>query len=1610
MLTTYGSLRKKYNSTEFSVITTANGTLSSGGALNIYVQGRNRSGFNLQSDPIVINYNAGDRIEITLNGTLRSSIDNLFRVVISASRTTPENAVILCEWEAKSPDQLSDLSLPVTLFLSEDDHIETDNLICETSDLLPLNPIHGMRRYVTDSGWVRYNEANDLWENYPINANSFIAATTDFKGCDRPINDLGNNVIINPPLYSGDNSQSNPVTLWLNNSLLNAQFTLEAGSSLNFTVAINNEFTNANGDSWALDFYNKLYWKIDGVIDFNNLTVDTSINTSFTPWLGAFENPVNLSPTQALVVSVNMRFNLTELLNLIPDNATIGINLVNTGLRGSEFKSGYFTGSAVLDGDFMRVLPDPNGLVVGSGVVIIEPHQGVPYISPFRLPQSVDLIGVDSADQKVVLNAASGGVASIKAATQALTQNEGLRAVISTLPGTGNASNWQSLTVEANGSIQVNLTYPQTIRSEYPDQIAGLSATFNAPYIKIYVRFNGVVYSVEVLATAFSLTDTFEITTLETQENVISNVANYSLFSPPNFTLTANTNGTLTVGVYEIAIANHYPIGNTDVVAISHDSAIGCIPELQSTLSDILGGIDRWSDPIATIALLKDITPTINELRYVAETNLIYRYKSDATETANDRSVVSLNNAVGRWIAISENAPRSVFSIAELKAVINADDRSLWIVNDLTSDYGIILYIYLASDTATTYENLILVPDNNLGRYHALNINKVVSDSDPTLNSLYPGLEWLNKATGFSWIAQSDLSWQKINKPIVVADMAALIVLTPQENQEYIITSLGSDYPNRVSYYFLSGSTLQVYQPVTIADNGATGVFYTKDIKTIIEAIDPVNAAPFIGLKHFNTANAIVRIWNVNWVNFNTGAIEVGGLTDPTLSYKEIDDQAIPVRFWYKGSGSTYTVELLINNQSITSFSGTNTDWVLYSGSIYSSGENAFKLIFSRSSTAISPNDDFFSIAYLQIGNIFFDKLNLSQYAINDSDRAWSQTETPIWKAPETLEADQSSTLIVIANAQQYSSIYNRNNPSANLVNCSFELYSSTDFNDYFRLFVNNDNAISISGVNSWSNRSFSVNPGIVDLVFEYARVTPIGSNEDTVKIRNLKIGDLNVSFDNVSSSYGFELNNYRYPFTTVWENSTYYLRNANLPTTNSNNLIYVSRLKLTVLAALPLNFDKLTLTEATGIIPVTDSTKATLTYHNDRFWIGENNKLPYHLLGLERLGGLQTVTHTSDTLTCRFRVNSSTSNNSYEVYLYIDGAYQTIITGTNNNNIYSYFLPEGYHTFAFVCRQNVLNSNDLFEINLLDFGDIKYNFNTNLSNASGITLINWSYDSFNKSLKVIDNQPVNTIASLVIRVDVRKPKAALTRVADVMTAKNNFFNGKLQYIADTANFNNLKIYVINSENDGLALSTDTVTSWTENSLTLYPGINILRFEYQKTVAQGTDGDVCKIADLKLGDIVLYEIGNLNDKGWLNPDNWTIELGTMPNGDSGYYLRSPSNQPVGTTTAIELQINTTPYKKTDNVLILDDTQSNIYPNALLSNKFRLNVTQDCWLYTPNNIYEGYRMSILITYGGSFTLSFSGYNLGGYTLPANTTVLLEFLYINGAFYLTSERSF
>lgn len=590
-ISSYSSLRGQTPSVTFAVTT---GGFLSAGSLWFCVQALNRVGRNLLSTPVQLTWGANAAIAITISD--RATGEEVYEYVISAAATNDPTAMrLLLSVRARNnltvgsvvyPGQGTYKTLPLSVELTQDSQTAIAPSVATPDDLPTANLLHGMVRFITStSEYVAYDDYSETWITDSLSLiSTYLAATTDAGGCDRPLGELTpSDLKYQPPAYGGNGSDSYPVALWYSNGLAEESGAAEPqGTRLTLQLA-------ANGRNITAAFSGRAYFKFLGYVRRSTGVLDTSIpgvgdTIVWTAEDSPIELPQDLPKGYAAAYELFFRFRNAELQSVLQRGVQITTLLYPEGLLGKPDSSWAIVGDVVLpDGDLMRILP------VSGGVRRLP---GKCLVGGYRSPSvgETELIGLPEEQPviKITVSAALAGAIAYRLPADNVLTTEAVRAVVSTMGGiTGSSMLTDAVTIaDDTEAIRVTIDYPTAIRSDYPDRIAGQTAAFNAPLVRIYVIAAGIIHQLPDL-TPTPPTQTIDITTLDDalviDDLPIAPNPEFGLFGYEEIAAAVQSvspaTTDLVAGSYQVAIAYYYSTSNDRVTAISHSESDGCIPE-----------------------------------------------------------------------------------------------------------------------------------------------------------------------------------------------------------------------------------------------------------------------------------------------------------------------------------------------------------------------------------------------------------------------------------------------------------------------------------------------------------------------------------------------------------------------------------------------------------------------------------------------------------------------------------------------------------------------------------------------------------------------------------------------------------------------------------------------------------------------------------------------------------------------------------------------------------------------------------------------------------------------------------------------------------------------
>jgi|GEM_PF-4299946 len=583
------------------------GSLSTGGTLYLWLQGRNRAGYNLPSQAVMVNYDAGDRIDITLNSTHRATGEDIYLWNLSASLTSdPTTMSQLAEIQGYEfiGGELSLTPLPVTISLSEDAHLELGATVADEASL-PANAdlIHGMVRGVNTYGALYRYDAGSTATLDPIGHtvlsavgnsgrwlpfgafNTNILNTSDLGGSDAHVAAVANPV--DPPDYPADGTRDYPTDLWW---LASPNRIVPAGTPFNLIVFINGtNRTQASSSGFRIE--------ILGSVDPATGVLDAGVAQS-EDWFeagkhGAYILPADLPAGHALAVRVRKQFAADQFDGDLTNGSRITYNYQRLNQAG-RYVGGLVESVIYAESDYRRI-------VQGSGLDLIA-LKGAGMVAKTEFPTQgrtpVTGVAANQANQRVIIN--RHGVVYVRDSAYQLRPGEAIRAIVSTAAGRSQPGAWSNYgAIAASAIVTITISHPYnegsdraTIRADYPDERIAGSAAGELPLSGLVVygqrqsdgeirEFSDLV--VEDPTQEVQIANWSDGTLIASGPSAPS--ADFGLIAPG--TSTASTSS----GASDFIADNYrwcfaYVNDGNQISTISHDPLLGCIAEMGAPLEE----------------------------------------------------------------------------------------------------------------------------------------------------------------------------------------------------------------------------------------------------------------------------------------------------------------------------------------------------------------------------------------------------------------------------------------------------------------------------------------------------------------------------------------------------------------------------------------------------------------------------------------------------------------------------------------------------------------------------------------------------------------------------------------------------------------------------------------------------------------------------------------------------------------------------------------------------------------------------------------------------------------------------------------------------------------
>ena len=606
-----------------AIALTSGGNLTAGSAY-LWVVRQNRVGFDIPVALGLQTWSASQKIVVTLPSTMRGAGEDVHRIwVLAADTNNVAIAIPLAQWRAYTLVQIGgsgfyqevQSSLPATVELSRPEQVVIGGVAANAAALTAIAfPIDGMYRYLSSTAHFFYYDATSTatangttvlsssgsgrwlpWMFAPAFALGSVTDTTAQYGANRDTRNENLEVLIPPPSYRMDGSDSQGVIYTLLNGTVESGTAIAAGSRIVLDVF-------QSGSPKSEYFTRKVFLYVlgyvrlsDGTLTTSGLTVDSRIDYKYGQ--GVYSLEADLAPGYGVLIKVSLGFRKEELQGRI-STIPIAIALYFSTQAGNFSSSASMWGESVIypSGNLRRVYPK-RGLTarIGSG-------SGMVRASSFSEQAAFDLTlpTPNVSAQKITLN---GNGDIFYRGSALLDASEILRATVNLAGGRSNPSTPTAYTaIAGSGGISVTVTYPTTIRTDYPDSAISGAATsigfqVNAPFVCLYLQrqSDGQIREFISFATTATATQIFTVTDF-TSGTVIGSLPNtigdFGLFASPSVSPISAIAGSFAADNYRVY--GGFRLDGTTISDINHASP-GAINEFRTSMGDLSTQIASYS-------------------------------------------------------------------------------------------------------------------------------------------------------------------------------------------------------------------------------------------------------------------------------------------------------------------------------------------------------------------------------------------------------------------------------------------------------------------------------------------------------------------------------------------------------------------------------------------------------------------------------------------------------------------------------------------------------------------------------------------------------------------------------------------------------------------------------------------------------------------------------------------------------------------------------------------------------------------------------------------------------------------------------------------------------
>lgn len=636
-------------------------TTAKAGNYTAWLQLRNRAGVTTFSPSVSFAIAAGQNATLCIPAAVRQPACDIHEVLLLLSKTAdPTQAAVVATYPGYELDGVTLRSLPYDFVLSRDEHLELGKMLVNRAQL-PQNMdlIHGMRRYVESDGQVlAYDGYRNVWNRAsPPSFSTYVSSSQGTGGCDRDIAVIDPSEVITPD-YDASGDLSQPVKFWIvNDTDQTTPQAIPEGTRVRLAVDI-------NGADYSAKFVGLMVLTVLGHANLATGALDTSDIPQVgvqSVYQGDRQTDLILSkplpPGWAYMFQVQVAFQFFQLNNEVMQGATIRFYPRFSTVNASYDEGGELLGDYILAKEKLRRIV-PNGAGLNA---IALPGSGRVGSYTFREVGAQIVVGFapNAPNQNCVIT--NNGVCFV---TNIIPVGAHLRCLVGTVDGVGRATEWgQAIALSPSTVLQVTVSHPTSIRSDYPDAIAGLSdGRPNITRIVVYVKSetSGAISSFPVLYTLGEPSSEFLVGAIA-GTNVGNNLPavddDFGLYAPSSesFTTTpADGTGVFESGEYRVAIAYSYE--NT-ITSISHSVTHGCIYEAGATLAQVFDSTKYWAPGVQSLSDLRSVPLSLvypYQSRYVADQNNPYRYDPNTTADDDGVSIIKLDavpvSAPGRFL------------------------------------------------------------------------------------------------------------------------------------------------------------------------------------------------------------------------------------------------------------------------------------------------------------------------------------------------------------------------------------------------------------------------------------------------------------------------------------------------------------------------------------------------------------------------------------------------------------------------------------------------------------------------------------------------------------------------------------------------------------------------------------------------------------------------------------------------------------------------------------------------------------------------------------------------------------------------------------------------